>query len=142
VLPQIQNMEVIFAKLFFRNSFKKLEIILDHLEKEFNNPAFKIVREKIENDAIHFSKNLRYIDVGDIDLKSWVAGHIMNISGDLVESGKYHVYRGVLNSVGPGKNLLLLFDQTVDFTLARGFIDKKKAKRQKKNVRINIENVG
>ena len=135
-------MKRIFARLFPSKSFKKLRSILDELEKEFDNPAFEIVREKLENSASKSTKGLDNVMNSNIDLESWVAGHIANISGDLVESGEYHIYRGVLNSMGPGKNLLRLFDQSTDFTLERGVIKQEFADEQKKQVRLNMQGVG
>lgn len=135
-------MKTIISKLFPSKSFKKLKIILDKLEKEFNNPSFKIVRERIEKSALKSSKGLDNVMNSDINLESWVAGHIANISGDLVESGQYHMYRGVLNPMGPGENLLRLFDQCTDFNLEQGIIKKEFAEEQKKQVRLNMRGVG
>lgn len=59
-----------------------------------------------------------------------------------MESGYYHIYRGVLNPLGIGKDLLSLFDMAVDRLLEEGAISEKEAKTQKSGIRKNIKGVG
>ena len=67
---------------------------------------------------------------------------ILNISGDMVESGQHHIYRGVINPMGPGQNLLKIFDSAMDELVKLGDTDKENAETQKKAIRENIKNVG
>ena len=135
-------MRTLISKLFQRKSIKKLKLTLDDFEKEFDNPSFKIVREIIENTALKSSKEFdNFINTNE-NLESWVIGHITNISGDLIESGQYHIYRGVLSQFGPGEDLLRLFDQSIDFNLKLGLIENEFAVEQKKQIRLNIKMVG
>ena len=67
---------------------------------------------------------------------------IANTSGDMVESGQYHIYRGVLNPMGPGEDLLNIFDSAMDELVKLGDIDEKNAQVQKEALRKNIQGVG
>jgi hypothetical protein len=63
-----------------------------------------------------------------------------NLVGDMVESGHYHVYRGMLDS--DGENLLRLFDFAMDSLVATGSIDSTYANKQKAALRKSIQHVG
>lgn len=67
---------------------------------------------------------------------------IANISGDTVGSGQYHIYRGVLNPIGPGQNLLKILDSAMDELVRLGDTDKENAETQKKATRENTRKVG
>ena len=131
-----------FSKLFPSKELKKFKDILNKLEVIYRNPSFNIVKKRLEDWAIKNPNNLKKILTQDIDYELWLNGHVANISGDLVESGSYHLYRGVLNPLGQGENLLRLFDQATDFSLNKGEFDKEFAEKQKRMVRTNIKTVG
>jgi hypothetical protein len=67
---------------------------------------------------------------------------IANTSGDMAESGQYHIYRGVLNPMGPGEDLLKIFDSAMDELVKLGDMDEKNAQEQKEAIRKNIQGVG
>ena len=65
---------------------------------------------------------------------------INNDSGDILESGEYHIYRGTLNQTGD--ELLKIFDISTDELVKLGDMDKEKAYKQKENIRENIKSIG
>lgn len=67
---------------------------------------------------------------------------IANAAGDLVESGKYHVYRGVLDPLRGGKDLLRIYDKAVDEMVREGASGAEFAAEQKAIIRENIKTVG
>ncbi len=132
----------VLQKLFPSKDLKKFRKILDDLDSKLNNPSFIIVRERMEKWALKNPKDLKVMLNKKIDHELWLIGHTANISGDLVESGEYHLYRGVLNPLSQGEKLLKLFDQSTDLSYEKGEFDKEFAEKQKKQVRINMRSVG
>ena len=116
--------------------------ILDEASYRFDSEGFRLVREFIEK--IIFSEPNKYVDVIQKGMtpRQWVYSAIANIAGDLVESGNYHIYRGVLNPLGDGYDLLKLFDASIDQLTQIGVLDAKDAKKQKAAIRDNIKSVG
>ena len=60
----------------------------------------------------------------------------------MLESGQYHIYRGVLNPMGPGEDLLKMFDATYDELVHMKAIDPGYANKQKAALRKNMKDVG
>jgi len=104
--------------------------------------AFKIVRSEVEKviftDPHEFA---RMIQDGR-PLRQWVWGAVANIAGDLAESGQYHIYRGALNPMGPGEDLVQLFDMAADELTRMGVLQPDYAEKQKAGLRENIRTVG
>ena len=66
---------------------------------------------------------------------------IVNISGDLAQSGQFHVYRGVLNPVR-GADLVKIHDSAIAELVKIGFINDDQAKEQMKGLRECIAIAG
>lgn len=129
-------------KIFPSKEHKRFLAHLDSLEVRFDNPAFKIVRERLMRWAVNYPSSVKKLMNEKIDHDLWIIGQISNISGDLVESGEYHMYRGVLNPMREGPDLLKLFDQSTDLACSKGEFDEEFAKKQKSTVRRNMRSVG
>jgi hypothetical protein len=117
---------------------------LDEAEHRFQTEAFKMVRHVIEKSVVANPDALVRIirESGGRGPREWVYSQIGNIVGDMLESGQYHIYRGVLNPMGPGKDLLKLFDAAYDELLQMKAVDADYANEQKAALRRNIQGVG
>lgn len=117
--------------------------ILDEATDKFGS-EFDLVREQIEKMLNLNSDTKQFIDVvrKGRTVRKYIYSTIANISGDMVESGQYHIYRGVLNPMGPGENLLKIFDAAMDELAKLGDTDTENAEKQKKAIRENIKSVG
>src|SRR4030042_2374008 len=106
---------------------------LDEAEHRFQNEAFKMVRHVIEKSVTANPDTLVSMirESGGRTPREWVYSQIGNIAGDLLESGQYHIYRGVLNPMGPGNDLLKMFDATYDELLQMKAVDENYATEQK-----------
>ena len=131
----------------FKKSFSKKEVkeaigILKEASQEFGSGGFDLVKEHIEKSIL--SNTNQFIDVvrKGRSVRKYVYSMIANISGDMVESGQYHIYRGVLNSMGPGEDLLKIFDAAMTELVRLGDSDVENANKQKAAVRENIKTVG
>ncbi|MBU0974193.1 hypothetical protein KKD03_00635 [Patescibacteria group bacterium] len=115
--------------------------ILDEAKNKLGT-EFDLVREQIEKMInSNTDQFLETVQKGR-SVRKYLYSTIANISGDMVESGQYHIYRGVLNPVGPGQGLLKIFDLAMDELVELGDTDKKNAETQKKAIRENIKSVG
>lgn len=65
---------------------------------------------------------------------------LWNVSNQVVSSGQYHVYRGILTD--QGKGYLYVYNKTVDVLLDKGFIDKEEAESNRKSIKENIKSAG
>ena len=139
-------MKKIFQKIFGSNEVKAILGILDEANHKFNSKTFEeVVRPKIEKSIISNPQKVKQV-IKKIPPREWTYGIIANISGDLLESGKYHIYRGVLASdfdgTGHGKDLLKIFDKATDELVKIGNITNEFAEKQKSQLRENIKDVG
>lgn len=115
--------------------------ILDEIEKNIGGSGFDLVKELIEKYLVNQSTEYSEV-VKKTSPRQWIYLAVANMAGDLVESGHYHIYRGVLNPTGPGENLLKLFDSAIDELVKMGAIKIENAKKEKVAVRENIKSVG
>jgi len=130
-----------------RNSTVTKETLLNELysaEKEFNSFSFYIVKEIIENGInIQYNEIIQLINSDkNRSSREWIYSVIGNKAGDLLETGKYHVYRGVLDT--NGQELLKIFDKSYDLLLNMGAkdIDVNYVNEQKATLRRNIDKLG
>jgi len=134
---------------YFRRKNKKLKptskevllLALDEAEKELINDSFSLIRihfeKAIKKDA---DKILNWIQEYNSNPLSWIYSKTSNISGNMVESGEYHIYRGALNE--NGQQLQRLFDDSTDKLYELGEIEKDYANNQKGNIREYIKGIG
>jgi hypothetical protein len=116
--------------------------VLDEATHKFGESGFDLVREQVEK--ILLSDTDQFLDIvrKGRSVRKYVYSTIANVSGDMVESGQYHIYRGVLNPMGPGGELLKIFEAAMDELVKLGDTDMENAEKQKKAIRENIKNVG
>jgi hypothetical protein len=115
--------------------------ILDEATDKFGS-GFDLVREQIETMLNSDTKQFLDVVRKGRTVRKYIYSTIANISGDMVESGQYHIYRGVLNPMGPGEELLKIFDAAMDELAKLGDTDTENAEKQKKAIRKNIKSVG
>jgi hypothetical protein len=132
----------ILKKLFAPKEVRAVLGILDEAECKFDSPAFEKIRKIIKNAILENTRNvIKQVREGHSP-RQYVYSMIANVSGDYVESGQCHMYRGVLDPMGIGGELLKIFDAAVDELVLIGAVDKDFAQEQKKGIRENIKTVG
>ena len=129
-----------FRRRFTSNEVRDALEVLNEIGNQFDCEAFQIVRAKLEDDFLADNKEVVALVKQGVSPRVQVYNAITNLAGDMVESGHYHVYRGVLGPVG--EDLLRLFDLATDRLVHIGTIDAKYAKKQKAKLRKNIKSVG
>jgi len=133
-----------------KKSFSKKEVkeafeILEEASKKFAfaSYGFDLVKAHAEKSILSEAKQLtKSVQSGKVTVRKYVYSLITYISGNLVSSGQYHIYRGVLSPMGPGEDLLKILDSGLDELVAIGDISKEEAAEQKEVVRKNIEEMG
>jgi hypothetical protein len=127
-------------KLFASKEVRAAVGVLDEISCAFDGPAFDIVRKEVEDVIFgapaHFSQRVRE----GTPPRKWVWSAIANIAGDLLETGQYNVgcCHGVLSPIGPGVDLLRLFDTAADELVKLGAATPEFAEKQKDAIRNNI----
>jgi len=141
---------------------KKKNPLMNFLAALFPSKEFKAVLG-VYNEAKFRFKDSEAFKLVEADIKKWISSHpikitslvsegapprqvvyalIANIAAYRVESGNYHIYRGVLNPMLHGGKLLKLFDEATDELMKIGSWTEEQAKREKKAIRDNIKEVG
>jgi hypothetical protein len=123
---------------------------LDDLDYEYSKgdsnayEAFKLVKAAIlkivNNEPEKVERYITDNERNNITPRIWAISSINNIAGDWVESGRYHLYRGVLNSLGSG--LLALFTDTNNKLVDLRSIDPGYAKDQVTNIKKSVGMAG
>lgn len=104
--------------------------------------AFDLLCRRIEEEFIgDYSIVTSMVEKG-VSPRQQVYFAIANLAGDYLESGNYHIYRGTLNPMGIGNDILRLFDMSIDNLLKESAINQEEAKAQKSEIREIIKNVG
>lgn len=67
---------------------------------------------------------------------------LANASFDLLSSGRYHLYTGMLNPMSCGKHLLDVYNSSMQYALENKFIDEQTKKEQYELLIKNISSVG
>ena len=129
-----------FLKRMFAPKEVRVAIgILDEVGLEFDCEAFHIVRNGIEDAYLWGSTSVVSHVKNGISPRQQVYTSIANLAGDYLESGQYHLYRGVLNPLGPGEDFLKLFHLALDNLVQSGAIDDKEAEEQRKKKQEGIQ---
>ncbi len=133
----------LFNKLFVPKEIQIALNILDELSYEFNSEAFKLVRSRIEKAFLtnHHAFISQIKKTGKTP-RQQVYLAIMNIAGNYLESGQFHLHRGVLNPLGPANDLLHLFDTAIDRLVQSGAENEDIAQAAKTGLRENLKSVG
>jgi hypothetical protein len=132
----------ILRRIFAPKEVRIVLGVLDEVGFGFDCEAFRILRNRIQDAFLQdYSKVVSAVEEG-ISPRQQVYFAIANLAGDYLESGEYHLYRGILNPLGPGEDLLRLFDVSLDKLVQSGAIDDGDAKAQKTGIRECIESVG
>ncbi len=120
--------------------------VLNEAQRKYQSEAFKEIGELIRKSILaHPDEAVRlFQEHPEFTASEWVYSQIGNIAGDMLESGNHHIYRGVLNPIGLGPDLLKIFDASYDELLAMKAkdIDIEYANEQKSAIRQNIKRVG
>ncbi len=87
---------------YLEKEIKAILGVLDELDFEFKDFwYFDDVRNLVEKIILKTENEIiKIMREQNISPRRTACSWINNVSGDLLESGHYHVYRGVLNTVG------------------------------------------
>lgn len=134
----------ILKKAFAPKEIKAAYGALDEAAYQFQNEAFQIIRKVIEK-IIQSNQETIIKTIKESDGRTpreWIYSQIGNVAGDILESGRYHMYRGTLSPMGPGPDLLKIFDTSYDVLLQMNAINLDYANEQKQAIRQNIKEIG
>jgi len=110
----------------------------------YMNGSFSIIKNIIEKQIKNNTDSIDQIieESNGGTSKEWIHSQIGNIAGDLLESGNYHVYRGVLNITG--NELFKIFEKSYEILLEihAKDIDKEYANEQIAVLKRNINSLG
>ena len=132
----------LFRRLFISKEAKKVLSALKEADSELKNPSFHLIKKVLKNVILNQDRDFIETIKGGLAPKQWVYVNITNIAGNMLESGKYHLYRGVINTMGPGQDLLKLYDTAMDEIMKMRVVDSKQANTEKEALRKNMEQVG
>jgi hypothetical protein len=130
------------ARIFKSPEIQAVLKILDEAERSFDSPAFCVVKEHIRAGISKFPSNVvRNVKESSSPRR---IGYLMiaNTAGDELESGEHHMYRGALNPLGYGPELLKIYNSALDELVRMGCVSEKEAEENRAGLRENIRSVG
>ena len=123
-----------FIKKIFAPKEVKITLnIIDEIGLNYLGTAYPKIKKYME--TVILDETRAYVDniQSGTNPREWVLLVIAKRAGDLLESGHYHLYRGVLNPMGEGIELLKIYDSAIDELHKMQFVDKKYANGEKKH---------
>jgi hypothetical protein len=132
----------LFNNIFKTDDVQSVLNTLKKVEHNFNSPAFHLISNLIKDAISEFPEKIPLMVRESKSVWQTVYIMIANVTGDEVESGKHHMYRGVLNPLGYGNDLLLIFYSALDELVKLGYLSAEDANVNKLAVLENIKNVG
>lgn len=117
--------------------------VLDELQCVFPpSLAFSMVRREVETLVLsHQTACVAMVRRG-ATIRAWVLVRVADTAGDHLETGEYHMCRGALDPMGPGEDLLRLYDLATDALVQMGFEKPEGAQSKKDGLRRNMQKVG
>ena len=132
----------ILNKVIKPAEIKEAYEILNNLEGNFSSNAFHLIKEPIKKTLNKHPKEIVELIKKGQSVKEWVLSAIANLSGDFIESGQYHLYRGVVNPMGPGGELIKIYNKAIDKLVEMDSVTAEEAEVQKSVLQENITTVG
>jgi len=124
-----------------KSAIKIVEGELEYLKLKYNSAIFDVLIARImrvlNKNAHEFEQKVK---AGRFNARHYTYSALANLTGDMAESGQYHIYRGVLDD--QGQTLLQIFNDSTDYLIENNEITKEFGERQKQQVLINIRSVG
>ncbi len=148
----------IIAATITQGAFNKIPGTSEALN---NEPEIKLILDALNGIKNEFSNYFYFETISEYTVKRILANKLQivtimkrenisprriayswlnNVAGDLLESGDYHVHRGVLTPIG--EEYLRIFDKTTDYLIAEKAFDSKYAQQHKQNIRERVKLVG
>ena len=113
---------------------------IDSLCKEC--PSFAWDKLRTPNIALlkkDKKKTTEFFNSEKSDIRSWTLSAISNVAGDLLETGKYNVYPGILNF--EGEELFKIYKFTTGKLVEMGVVTKEAVDRNIEALRSNINHM-
>ena len=130
------------GKSFYKKEVKEAFAILEEEKDKWDCAGFNLVKDYVE-ESIRSDKKQFMDEVREgRSVRTIVYNIIANLSEEMIESGQYHIWGGVLNPMGPGEDLLKIFDSAVDELVIMGELDEEKAQEQKEAIRLSVQSFG
>lgn len=130
-----------FKTLFTPKPIKLLLNELDLFEHNADLSGFHLVKQKviqnIKANKVAFAKAMTDTRISSEQI---IAAEIANVSGDMLETGEYCIYRGILSP--SGEQLMALFQRALDELVRIGAISEEKKLEDIGGLRSTIRSVG
>ena len=128
-------------RIFEPKEIKTFRAGLNKLEKRLcSSSSFNRVRKVIEADLKVSTKEYIVAINNTKDAELIAANSVGNVSGDFVESGQLHIYRGVLSPAGEA--MLDLYIRTIKFSADRGDLREGFFEENLEAIKSNIQSTG
>ena len=131
-------------RMFASKEVKAILGVLDEADQRFDCRAFEMVKNQIEQAVLSLPDGFAQKIRNGISPRQCVYSMIANIAGELLASGKFHLFPGTLNPLpfSGGLDLLRIFDAAVDEMVQIGAVDKDNAVAHKARMRDTIKTEG
>jgi hypothetical protein len=120
---------------------KLIHEALDQLEHDWALSMFSLVRGHVDRLIdTHKATIITSIQSGECTPMQVAVAQVANVSGDLLESGTLHVYRGILSPAGEA--VMAIFRRSLEEMVAKGNATESEAAEQISSVLSSIRMAG
>ena len=120
---------------------KLIHSALDTLEHEWTLSSFSLVRGHVDRLIdTHKATLITSVQSGSCTPRQIAVAQVANCSGDLLESGTLHIYRGILSPAGEG--VMAVFRRSLAEMVTMGHATEADAAEQVSCVLSSIRTVG
>ncbi|MFH1207156.1 MAG: hypothetical protein V1668_00940 [Patescibacteria group bacterium] len=130
------------VRLFPPPEIKEIRKSLKLAEKEINNKNFHLIKDVIEQGVNLQSEEISKVIAQGKTSTQWVYMNIVLVARDLLGIGDYHIYRGVINPMGPGNALLQIHKKALEKLMQIKAISINQVKEENKMLENDIKNAG
>ena len=131
------------------NSNRLFNICCDLIDK-YEKPGIEKLKRSCKDDLKKYIKD--EIKSSKKEISEWkdfdtdyikIAHSILaNLTFNLLSSGKYHIYYGILNPLSCAFNLKLVYRASMNFALTNNIITEEERKEQEKLLKTRISQIG
>ncbi len=132
----------LYDKINMTDEIQSILNALKEIDKKINSSAFHLIVKQIKGAISELPDKIVSMVKESESIHQTVYIMIANVAGDEVESGKHHMYRGVLDPLGDGNELLKIYNFALDELVKLGYVSKNVAKENKSAIQENIKDVG
>jgi len=128
-------------RIFLPQEVKEGLKVLNELEPEFNKD-FWIVKDYIVRMCKAHTQETKQMILQIGNARIWALDRILSVTKNLLGSGEYHLYRGIISPMGAGFGLINIFETALTKLIDNNKITERNAQLIRESLDQEIKQAG